>query len=88
MQKLRIFDDHKSKIIIFDFFFLSEIKNNNFFFSLGGCVIQGVIEDLVKSPADVIKIMQKGTSKRKVAATNMNQQSRFETFISLFTFNI
>jgi len=40
-----------------------------------GCVIHGVVEDLVKNAGDVIKVMQKGTSKRRVAATLLNQNS-------------
>lgn len=37
--------------------------------------MHGVVEDLVKNASDVIKVMQKGTSKRRVAATALNPNS-------------
>jgi len=41
----------------------------------GGSALHGVVEDLVKDAADVIKVMHKGTSKRRVAATVLNPNS-------------
>ena len=41
-----------------------------------GCVIQNVEEVLVTNAADVIRIMQTGSIKRRIAVTQLNHNSR------------
>jgi kinesin family protein 11 len=42
----------------------------------GSVVVQGAEEILVKNAEDVITILQKGSLKRQIAATKMNDVSR------------
>lgn len=46
-----------------------------------GVVIGGLEEVIVKNAADVITVLQKGSRKRQIAATNFNENSRFGLFI-------
>lgn len=43
----------------------------------GSVVVQGSEEILVKNAADVISILQRGSLKRQIAATKMNDTSRY-----------
>ena len=43
----------------------------------GSVVIQGLEEILVKNASDVISVLQRGSKKRQIAATNFNENSRY-----------
>jgi kinesin family protein 11 len=52
----------------------------------GSVIIQGLEEIVVKNVADVIAILQKGSNKKQIAATKMNDASRY--YLILFTYRI
>jgi kinesin family protein 11 len=45
-----------------------------------GVIIHGIEEVLVKTADDVIDILQTGSNKRRIAATNFNEKSRYSVF--------
>ncbi|KNC98496.1 uncharacterized protein SPPG_06193 [Spizellomyces punctatus DAOM BR117] len=54
----------------------------------GSVVIQGVEETLVKNAADVIAVLQRGSNKRQIAATKMNEVSSRSHCIFCITVHI
>ncbi|KAI9015182.1 P-loop containing nucleoside triphosphate hydrolase protein [Gaertneriomyces semiglobifer] len=54
----------------------------------GSVVIQGIEETLVKNAQDVISVLQRGSNKRQIAATNMNETSSRSHSIFCITVHI
>ena len=52
----------------------------------GSVVIQGIEEVLVKNAQDVIHILQRGSNKRQVGSTKMNETSRFDILFDFYKF--